>query len=170
MTSIDVEQVATPGDLPSLVELLSGDEWPFHSSPRPTADDVAAMTFDDESTVSFWIVADGERVGLIRLLDLDDAADGDGSPLFDVRLAHRHRRRGLGSAAVRWLTGYLFDGYPAIRRVEATTRDDNLAMQRVLDRCGYTCEGRLRESWPGSGDTWHDTLVYAILRREHDHA
>lgn len=35
-----------------------------------------------------------------------------------LRVDQDHRRRGVGAAAVRWLTGYLFDELLGIGRVE----------------------------------------------------
>ncbi len=51
-------------------------------------------------------------------------------------------------------------------RIEATTRHDNTAMQKVFDRCGYRQEGRLVEAWVSADGSRFDTLIYAILRRE----
>jgi RimJ/RimL family protein N-acetyltransferase len=118
-----------------------------------------------DGMATFWMIEGDDRVGPIRLLDLYDLADG--SPLFDLRIAGSHRGRGLGRGAVDWLTGYLFTTYPTLLRIEATTRGDNLAMHAVFARCGYRQEGRLLEAWTSADGTRHDTLIYAILRREH---
>jgi RimJ/RimL family protein N-acetyltransferase len=157
-------RVQLPGDDVVVVEFLTGHEWPFHSVPRLSADDVSVMDVSSGAADSYWISLDGERCGLVRLLDLDDVDDG--SPVFDLRIAPAQRGRGLGRLAVEWLTAHLFRTYPALHRIEATTRHDNLAMQRVLDRCDFRLEGRLRESWRNQDGSRHDTLVYAILRSE----
>ena len=166
MSAVDAAftRVTLPGDDADVVEFLTGHEWPFHSVPRPSADDVSEMDISSRTADSYWIDLDGDRCGLVRLLDLDDIDDG--SPVFDVRIATPQRGRGLGRAAVEWLTAHLFRAYPALHRIEATTRHDNLAMQRVLDRCGYRLEGTLREAWRNRDGSRHDTLVYAILRSE----
>jgi RimJ/RimL family protein N-acetyltransferase len=158
-------RLAWPDDEPDVVTFLTSNEWPFHADPNPTVDDVGEMSFVGDDVVSFWI-ADGEvRVGLIRVFDLDDIDDG--SPLFDVRIAETHRGRGVGRAAVGWVTAHLFATYPNLRRIEATTRADNAAMQAVFAATGYQLEGRLREAWKQADGTWHDSLAYGILRREH---
>jgi RimJ/RimL family protein N-acetyltransferase len=151
----------TPADHDAVVQFLCSHEWPYHARRHILPADVDDPA-DDE--VRFWIIHEEQRVGLIRLFDLDDVEDG--SPLFDLRIAPAHRGVGLGRAAVRWLTGHLFATYPNLHRVEATTRHDNLAMQRVLDVCGYQLEGRLRESWPGEDGVRFDTLVYGVLRSD----
>lgn len=147
-----------------MVGFLTGNCWPFHGVAELTEADVDAMPFVDDATSSWWIVEGDEPCALVRLLDLDDIPDG--SPVFDVRVIEAARRRGVGTFAVRWLTEHLFTSHPELHRIEATTRDDNLAMQRVLERCGYTCEGRLRESWPSVDGRRFDTVVYGILRSD----
>jgi len=130
----------------ALAELLSGDEWPFHGDRRPSRETVegwlAAGRFTGSGVRSFWIlVAEADAtsqarlrlaevaVGIVTLRDLADP-----TPVFDLRLRSAYRGRGFGSAAVRWLTDYIFTEFPEIRRIEGHTRRDNLAMQRVLER------------------------------------
>ena len=113
---------------------------------------------------SFWLIEDGYTVGLIRLLDLGDI--GEGAPLFDVRIARRHRGRGLGRKATDWLVDHLFSTYPILHRIEANTRADNLAMQRVLTEAGFTHEGTLRQAWRRTDGLWSDAMIYGILRSE----
>lgn len=55
---------------------------------------------------------------------------------------------------------------PEIRRIEGHTRRDNLAMQHVLERCGYVREAHHRQAWPGSDGRVHDSFGYAILRQD----
>ncbi len=123
-----------------------------------------AISISDAATRSFWVVDNRTVVGLVRLLDLDDVDDG--SPMFDLRIASGHRGQGHGTAAVTWLSGYLFGEYPVLHRIEATTRNDNAAMIAVLNRCGYQQEGLLREAWKSRDGSRHDTRVYGLLRRE----
>lgn len=164
MSPVAFNQVHLPADDAVVVEFLTGHEWPFHSRARLSPGDVSEMNIDSDTADSYWITLDGERCGLVRLLDLDDVESG--SPVFDLRIAPAQRGRGLGRAAVQWLTAHLFRTYPALHRIEATTRHDNLAMQRVLDRCGYRLEGTLRESWRNQDGSRHATLVYGIVRPE----
>lgn len=153
-----------PADAAALADLLTGEDWPFHAGGRPDRETVlarvAAGHWDGAGVQTFWVVEDGARVGVVRLFDLDDD-----TPLFDLRLRAAARGRGLGTAAVRWLTGHLFAELPT-NRIEATTRSDNVAMRRVLERCGYVQEARYREAWPVPGGPPLDALGYAVLRRE----
>lgn len=59
--------------------------------------------------------------------------------MFDIRISQAHRCTGVGTGTVRWLTEYVFTSR-SCTRIEATTRQDNMAMRRVLLRCGYAKE------------------------------
>ena len=148
----------------AIVAFLCSSDWPFHRVPRLSVDEAEAISVSNAQTDSFWIRDAGITVGLMRLLDLDDVDDG--SPLFDLRIASEHRGRGLGTAAVKWLSDHLFGEYAVLHRIEATTRSDNAAMITTLDRCGYHLEGVLREAWKSPDGTHYDTMVFGLLRRE----
>jgi RimJ/RimL family protein N-acetyltransferase len=156
--------VEIPRDHQQLVEFLCNDEWPFHGRRQLTPADIHAMDFSSADVASFWIVDTGETIGLVRLLDLGDI--GSGAPLFDLRIASRYRGCGFGKRAARWIVDHLFTSYPELHRIEANTRADNTAMQRVLSAAGFTPEGVLRLAWPGEEGHWFDTMIYGILRSE----
>lgn len=157
------DRVST-AEIEAVVVFLSGSDWPFHSAPRLSVAEAGAISIANAETRSFWIRDAGSVVGLVRLLDLDDIEDG--SPLFDLRIASAHRGQGHGTAAVEWLSDYLFVEFPMLHRIEANTRNDNTAMRTVLERCGYRHEGLLREAWKSRDGSRHDTLLYGLLRRE----
>lgn len=162
----------------ALAEFLSGDEWPFHGNSRPSRETaqgwLAAGSFTGSGVRSFWIrVADADATSRARLSLAEMAAGivtlrdlADPPPVFDLRLRSAYRGRGFGSAALRWLTDYLFTEFPEFRRIEGHTRRDNLAMQHVLERCGYVREAHYRQAWPGSDGSVHDAFGYAILRQD----
>ena len=158
------EPVVWPDDAQAAIEFLTSNEWPFHGTASLTHDQAAQVSVAGDDIASFWIRADTETIGLIRAFDLDDLDVG--SPLFDLRIAEHHRGRGVGRTAVAWLTDHLFTTYSELHRIEATTRHDNVAMQRVLESCRYRLEGRMLEAWRNADGTRSDTLIYAILRRE----
>jgi len=149
----------------ALAEFLTSDEWPFHAGPNQTQEGaitrIASGEFDGDHDRTYWIVVGGARVGIIHVEDL-----GDGNPLFDLRLRSSHRGQGLGTATVRWLTATLFDEFPDLNRIEATTRQDNVAMRRVLVKCGFTKEAHYREEWPSESGVQYDSIGYGILRSD----
>jgi RimJ/RimL family protein N-acetyltransferase len=146
-------------EVESLVAFLTGDEWPFHTDVVVAEEVVRRRAADGGYADTFWIAERGVRVGLVRLMDL-----GNGTPLFDLRVAAAHRGRGIGTAAVAWLTRYVFTHY-ATDRIEGTTRQDNLAMRRTFEKAGYVKEAHYREAWP-SPEGPRDSVGYAILRRD----
>lgn len=162
--SVEFERVEIPREREALVEFLCNDEWPFHGQRLLTPDDIVAMDFSSPHVASFWMVDHGQTVGLVRLFDLGDV--GEGAPLFDLRVASRHRGRGFGMRATRWIVDHLFTSYPELHRIEANTRHDNAAMQRVLSNAGFTQEGRLRHAWRSDEGQWFDTMIYGMLRTE----
>lgn len=53
-----------------------------------------------------------------------------------------------------------------LNRIEADTSADNPASTRVLEKVGFTLEGRQREQYQDD-DGFHDLLLYGLLRREY---
>lgn len=158
-------------DADELARFLASEEWPFHAGPSLTIEHARERIdrggFDVGTHRTYWIVDDEMPVGVVRLDDL-----GDGTPLFDLRIAAVHRGRGIGTTAVRWMTDTVFGEFPDLRRIEATTRLDNIAMRRVLTRCGYVKEANYRQDWPAgsedpiSGERYFDSIGYAVLRSD----
>jgi RimJ/RimL family protein N-acetyltransferase len=150
----------------ALARFLSDHQWPFHVRARlgaaEAAEQVAGWGLDRPSCRAWWLERDGAVVGLLRVEDLDAAWD----PSWDLRIAEGHRGAGLGTAAVRWLSGEVFRGWPGVRRIEAQTRRDNLAMRTVLARCGYVKEAHYRRAWPDQDGGVHDGIGYALLRED----
>jgi RimJ/RimL family protein N-acetyltransferase len=70
--------------------------------------------------------------------------------------------RGFATQALRALTAYAFSTFD-LHRLEATVFDWNLASARVLEKAGYSLEGRLRRSIIKDG-RMADSLLYARLR------
>ena len=150
-----------------LAEFLSRQSWPFHVHSKVSAEEVLQSVsegnYSGEANQTFWILAnESEKVGLVRLMDMDDLEDG--SPIFDIRLLEKYQGNGIGLKTVQWLTCYVFEGWPKLTRIEGTTRIDNISMRKVFERSGYVKEGHYRKSWPDENGVLKDTLRYAILR------
>jgi RimJ/RimL family protein N-acetyltransferase len=153
------------GESEALAEFLSSDSWPFHVGPSQSRESAMARIdggeFDGNHDRTYWIVVDDARVGIVHIEDL-----GDDTPLFDLRLRSSHRGRGLGTRAVKWLTTTLFNEFPDLNRIEATTRQDNLAMRRVLAKCHFAKEAHYRQAWPSASGWQHDSIGYGLLRND----
>jgi RimJ/RimL family protein N-acetyltransferase len=158
-----------PAEREVLATWLSSERWPFHSNPELEREQVLKLVdagdyFDGPNNATFWIMLKAERVGLIRLFDLEDISDGE--PMFDLRIRSAFRRRGLGTRAVKWLTDHLFSNHEILERISGTTRVDNLAMRGAFRRCGYVKEAHYRRSWTSTDGQMFDAVAYGILRED----
>jgi RimJ/RimL family protein N-acetyltransferase len=79
-------------------------------------------------------------------------------------LAPHARGRGVVTHAVRLIAQWAFDDV-GVARLELTCGPDNLASQRVAERCGFTREGLLRSHVPFK-DGRRDTVLFALLPGE----
>ena len=159
----------TAAEADALADFLLDTPWPFHVPSSPDRElilkRVADHFYDGDDSRTFWIISGGQRAGLLRLLDLTEVGRGV-APMFDLRLAPAHRRQGIGRQTVAWLTEYLFTTFPDLQRIEGNTRQDNLAMRRTFRSCGYVKESHYRAAWPGESGRLHDSIGYAVLRRD----
>jgi RimJ/RimL family protein N-acetyltransferase len=150
----------------ALASFLTTQVFPFHVRPRWAAAQVRASIDDGawhgDAVATFWIDDDRDgRVGVLRLDDLDDA-----TAMIDLRLADDARGRGHGSAALRIATDLVFSRCPAVIRFEGQTREDNVAMRRVFERCGWVHEAFYRDGWPVEGAEPVASVAYSVLRRD----
>lgn len=163
-------RVGFPDEGDRFATFLAASRWPYHGTEEVTAESILENirngVYTNGTREVWWIERAGSPVGIVQLLDMDDVAEGEGFPLFDLRIQTGERGRGIGTAAVRWLTRELFDRYPKLNRIEATTRLDNRAMRAVLEKCLFAQEGHYREAWPDQSGTMHVGVHYAILRRD----
>jgi len=72
--------------------------------------------------------------------------------------------RGIATRAVRGVTSWAFENFP-LERIQARVFETNPASCRVLEKAGFTYEGRLRRSVLKI-NVLMDQVVYAILRHE----
>lgn len=156
----------TGDDHDALVDFLTRNAFPFHVRRSWTQDDarkaIADRAFRDSENDTFWLIdGDENRIGFVRLEDLEDP-----TPLFDLRLDQPYRGQGLGASALRSITDHVFETMPSVTRFEGQTREDNVAMRRVFLRCGWVKEAHYRESWPVDGGHPVASVAYAILRRD----
>lgn len=147
-----------------LVTFLTTETWPFHGNPNPTEESVRNSFqrgfYSEDGNRTFWIIDKEERIGLIRLFDLEDP-----TCLFDIRMKQSHRGKGLGVTSLKWISNYVFSHYPSIIRIEGHTRNDNYAMRKTFHNSGFVKEAYHREAWPQGGQLF-DSVGYAILRRD----
>lgn len=163
------ERVDLRDDRAALIDWLTAESWPFHVNCAPTKADIEtrleAGAFDEPNSEMYWI--NGVYVlgiGLLHIYDLDDVVDG--APGFDLRIREEFRNKGIGTQAVSWLSAKLFKQYPALRRIEATTRLDNAAMRATFRKCGYVKESHFRLAWPVRDGEPVDSVGYGLIRSD----
>ncbi len=112
--------------------------------------------------VYLGIYHEGRLVGDIQLANIDWRHRTASLGLGITRQADRGH--GLGTDAARALLSYAFH-HLDLYRIYAATASYNVAMQRVLEACGFLQEGCEREAIYASGQRW-DRLYYGLLRPE----
>jgi RimJ/RimL family protein N-acetyltransferase len=108
----------------------------------------------------FAVEVDGEAAGGIGYTLQSDVERL--SAEIGYWLGERVRGRGIATAAVRAVTGHAFREH-GLRRVFALPFAWNAASARVLEKAGYTLEGRMRQSAVKDGQVV-DQLLYAVVR------
>ncbi len=108
---------------------------------------------------SFAIDVNGEAVGGIGLVLQQDVERC--SAEVGYWLSEQHWGRGIATAALEIITEYAFK-HLNLTRVYAVPFANNDASIRVLEKAGYTCEGRLRRSALKNGEVL-DQLMYAKI-------
>ncbi|MDX5475238.1 MAG: GNAT family N-acetyltransferase [Bacillaceae bacterium] len=146
----------------NLVSFLTSCSWPFHGDPEPKEETILERIekgWYEDGRLTFWIMEDGEKIGLVIIHDINDTI-----PVFDIRIREDKRGLGYGAQSVKWLTDYVFNMEPSKIRLEAHTRSDNHAMRKTLHKCGFVKEGYLRYAWENDDGTIHDAITYSIIR------
>ena len=77
-----------------------------------------------------------------------------------IRLAPARQGRGYGTEALSAMTRFCFE-HTELRRLWAEADVRNIPSQRMLEKCGYTREGLIRQG--KMVNTWCDYYIYGIL-------
>jgi RimJ/RimL family protein N-acetyltransferase len=160
----DLERVYRWHNDPSLYASLLG---PFRLVSRVTVEEwllKKAAYSAHEANLAICVTRDSRHIGNIYLRDID----------WQSRRAEVHffigerdaRSRGFGQAALRLLIRHAF-GELELSRLFAFALADNLASIRMLERCGFAVEGRLRKHL-FKGREARDALVLGLLIEEWD--
>lgn len=98
---------------------------------------------------------------LIGLIGLNDMGRYEQYKELEYAIAADYRRRGYGAEAVR---GMLDFGFRQLNLsvIAAWVHAANNKSAHLLEKCGFTLEGRLRRHGRDRGDTW----CYSILSEE----
>jgi [ribosomal protein S5]-alanine N-acetyltransferase len=133
------------------------DRFP-HPYTRENAEEWLRFATQQTPEKDFAITVDGQPAGGIGLILHDDIERC--SVEIGYWLGREFWGRGIGTAAVRGFTRYVFQAHP-VSRVYALVFAENLASVRVLEKAGYRYEGRLRRSAIKDGVVL-DQVLYAV--------
>lgn len=155
------------GDEPSLtrhannrrVSLNMRDRFPYPYS-HADAEEWIRTASAETPVTNFAVVVAGSAVGGIGFELGADVFRR--SAEIGYWLGEAYWGRGIATEALRAMTDYAF-AHLDICRIYAVVFEDNPASARVLEKAGYTCEGRLRQSIVKDGRTM-DSLLYAAVR------
>jgi RimJ/RimL family protein N-acetyltransferase len=160
-----------PADVPSQVAAF-GDPWfqRFSDWAPGTEAEARRRQLEDERArrrgeqVQFAVVEPSEDGSVLGGASLHDVEVGQGRGAVGYWLAPQARGRGVATRAVRLVARWAFDEV-GLARVSVTCGPDNLASQRVAERCGFRREGVLRSHIPFKGAR-RDTVVFGLLPGE----
>ncbi len=155
------------GDEPALAEYANNrnvwinlnDTFPYPYTMEDAASWVKAQRDSDPSR-NFAIANADEAIGAIGLRLMDDVY----RRFTEVGywLGEPFWGQGIATEALRALTEYAFTTFSVVR-LEAFVKEWNPASARVLEKCGFALEGRLRKRVTKDGQTI-DQSLYALVR------
>jgi RimJ/RimL family protein N-acetyltransferase len=133
--------------------------------PHPYTPDDAERWIDlNHATLSaplnFAIELEGEAIGGVGVARREDVFHRTGEIGYWV--AEPFWGKGIATAAAHFITEYAFATFKVVR-LQAGVFDWNPASARVLEKCGYVQEARLRQAVTKEERTG-DLLMYARLR------
>ena len=100
---------------------------------------------------------EGQPVGFVTAFFVREGMVRVGIQLDEICRGQR-----VGSRAFALLRDYLLENFPLVR-LEADTDVDNIAAQKMLERCGFRAEGVLRKYRFHHG-SYHDSYLYSYIR------
>ena len=109
----------------------------------------------------FKAVIHRESAKLIGFISLGDMNRYEGYAELEYAIAADYRNRGLATEAVKRMVDYGFSEL-GLEVIAAWVRSHNAESVRVLEKCAFTLEGRLRKH----ARDHSDTLCYSVLREE----
>ena len=136
------------------------DRFP-HPYTRRDGRDFIHLARSQRPETMFAIEVDGEAAGGIGFVPHADVERV--SAEIGYWLGTAHWGRGIATAALRAVTAHAFREHAELQRLYAVPFAWNPASARVLEKAGYTLEGRMRQSAIKEGRLT-DQLLYAIVR------
>lgn len=156
-------------DLPAIHQILISNHWDYFLDP---VIDEHGLAIRDEAYFSneknHTLVYTDEAGKILGFIHFDNVKNSVGeAPSFTLCVDKDARGKGVGVTLLKDGIKYIFDHFDKIRRIYATTRADNSAMQKTFEALGFRQEARHIKEWEDrQTGTFVDTLGYGLLREE----
>jgi [ribosomal protein S5]-alanine N-acetyltransferase len=158
-------------DIPAQLEAFS-DPWFQRFSDWAPRDEDEALAYlaaheqarERDEQIELALVEPHDDGALLGGGSLNNVDLAEGRAGIGYWLAPQARGRGVATHAVRLICGWAFEDL-RLARLELTCGPDNVASQRVAERCGFTREGVLRSHLPFKGGR-RDTVIFSLLPGE----
>lgn len=124
------------------------------------ASEYIARAVDSPRGVYRAIVIDGELAGCISVEKGRDIADIDGN--IGCYMARKFTRHGVATQIVPTMAKLAFERL-GLERITAYLATDNIGSTRVLEKCGFVCEGIMRRAAKMNGEII-DVAIYATYK------
>ena len=154
------------GDVPALKEWLPDPSIYTYWGKGPSkAEKNPVLLFEkqEKPTKSFQLgieeKASGKVVGDIYVYLIEN----DRMASVAIRLAPACQRKGYGTEALAAMTEFCFSN-TELKRLWTEVDVRNIPSQKMLEKCGYTREGFIRQG--KMVNTWCDYYIYGILKSD----
>lgn len=118
---------------------------------------------NEKSVFRAMIDVGGTAIGTIILSDIDMR---NGTAELHIKLAEAcERGKGYGTDAVTALLAYSFDEL-RLNCIYCRVKEDNIASQKMFEKCGFTKDGCLRSRGYRNG-RYYDFYEYSVLKSEY---
>ena len=164
---IDTERLRlrpmNPGDVASLREWTADRSiYTYWGKGPAKSDKDPSLMFEkqEKPTKSFHLGIEerssGKVIGDIWVYLIEN----DRMATVAIRISPSRQGRGYATEALSAMTGFCFAN-TELKRLQAEVDTGNIASKRMLEKCGYTREGLIRQGKMVS--TWCDYYIYGIL-------
>lgn len=123
---------------------------------------------DSQNTINYWknnkgfkVITDKRNNAFVGFINLSDMNRYDGYMEMEYAIVAEYRNKGYATQAVKKMLDYGFKEMNLLA-IAAWVRSHNEESTRVLEKCSFTFEGRLRKHARDKSDT----LCYSVLREE----
>lgn len=137
------------------------DGIPFPYTPEDAKEYITTMlTTDEEMVYAFAITIEDRAVGSIGIFRQTNIHSKTAE--LGYYIAEPYWNKGIGTSAVKQICDYIFQNTDIIR-IFAEPFAHNTGSCRILEKCGFKCEGTLRKNAVKNGAVI-DMKMYSIIQ------